>query len=367
MLHNLKSLPLFPSNVNFYLDMPPNRVTSTGFWVLGWAIEKSDNISKISIYLSGNKIVDIKEKHSRPDVANAFPIFVNAGNSGFAHFLHDIVPGKYLLQVTVTLMEKEYLAISKVIEVEPPHTIDQVSKIMKNDWNQRAENDAERWIYGKSKSEKPEVGVLSSDEYYESSRQQPIEAFNLLKQLFPTENFSKQKMLEIGCGIGRLSISFSKFFEHYIGIDVSEKMIEIAKTNLNGINNVEFFANNGIDLQMINNNFVDFIFEGYVFQHIPQKNIVENYCKEAFRILKTGGHFMALFWKNQLEPHIQTHSKYLYQGQKIDITNDTILGVQFSQEEIQVMLAKIGFKNIIFLSNNLLTKDVHHLVVASKN
>jgi len=353
MSFSINSLPTIPENAKFFLDSPTGNMHSS-FWVRGWAIEKSNGISKISVYLDGKKILELTKKFPRPDVEKSFPNYKNSINSGFAHFLQNIDPGFYKLQFTITIFDKEYLSLTKKLDVLSDHSTEEFSKIMKNDWNLRAEGDVKESIYARTKKSKS---------FEEVSKIRIKQINEILTKLFPAEKFSDKKMLEIGCGIGRLAGLFSNIFSSYTGVDVSDRMIEIAKTKLNNVKNVEFFVNNGLDLAQIRNESMDFVFEGFVFQHIPKKEIVENYCKETFRVLRNGGHFMALFWKNKLEKSVLEKLKlnklklkkppviiyeYLYTGMKIDNTNDTTWGVQFDQNEITTMLSKIGFKNFHF-------------------
>ena len=188
----------------------------------------------------------------------------------------------------------------------------------------------------------------------------------LLKTTFPNISTSNMKILEIGCGIGRLTNGLLSFFGHYIGIDVSEEMINIAKNRLGDLSNVEFYVNNGFDLNLIADSTIDLVLEAYVFQHIPQKRIVNNYCKEAFRVLKNGGFFMALFWKNKLDKEYDGVDPQRYRGDNVPDTNDTLLGVQFNEKEIEEMLTKLGFVDVRFIHNHQIGRGhfAHHLVIA---
>jgi len=354
-------LPL-PNSVKFVLDSPSNdTVCAPVFWVRGWATEESDKISLVSIYLSDKKIAETNKKIKRPDVQKAFRYVKNSINSGFEFFVENIIPGTYILKITLTITGKEYLALERKLKVLQKMTLKQVSEKMKNDWDGRAKEDAEKYIYGRG-------DIISGEDYDYAEKIQPQLVVNLLQKLFSSENFSKQKMLDLGCGVGRMGKGFSDIFAHYIGIDVSKDMIKIAKERLKNKKNVELFTNNGYSLEQINSDFLDFVFEGYVFQHIPQKDIIENYCKESYRILKNNGHIMALFWRTTLlDKDLNIRDKQLYSGKSYDITNDTMRGVMFEQDEIATILKKIGFVDLHFFPEHPLSVKAHHLVVATKS
>lgn len=105
-------------------------------------------------------------------------------------------------------------------------------------------------------------------------------------QLCGTENMD---MLEIGCGLGRMTHHFATRFRKVYALDISEVMIEQAKLYWKDLENVEFFTNSGADLQPIADNKVDFVFSFYVLNHIVEPQIILNYIREAARVLKPKG------------------------------------------------------------------------------
>lgn len=100
-----------------------------------------------------------------------------------------------------------------------------------------------------------------------------------------------ETVLEIGCGIGRMTAPLSERFARVIGVDVSPRMIEQARANLSEKDNVELHAGSGADLAFCGDESVDLVFSYITLQHIPDVNIVMNYIREAGRVLRDGGHF----------------------------------------------------------------------------
>jgi len=100
-----------------------------------------------------------------------------------------------------------------------------------------------------------------------------------------------ESVLEIGCGIGRMTAPLSRRFGRVVAVDVSPAMIEQARANLSERENVELHAGNGSDLGFCGDASVDLVFSYITLQHIPDVEIVMNYIREAGRVLKTGGHF----------------------------------------------------------------------------
>ncbi len=82
-------------------------------------------------------------------------------------------------------------------------------------------------------------------------------------------DFTINKALDFGCGVGRLLIPLSGLAQVATGIDVSESMLTEAKKNCEArsINNV-ILAKSDDTLSCLNGKY-DFIYSFVVFQHIP--------------------------------------------------------------------------------------------------
>lgn len=100
-----------------------------------------------------------------------------------------------------------------------------------------------------------------------------------------------EKVLEIGCGIGRMTRYFARRFKEVHGIDVAPEMISRARKNLNEFENLSLHVGNGHDLSGFDHGSFDFVFSYITFQHIPSVPITLQYIHEAGRVLKAGGHF----------------------------------------------------------------------------
>lgn len=147
---------------------------------------------------------------------------------------------------------------------------------MKEDWDRRADHNAKFWIATEG-CENDTIFSHSGD--YDASR--------ILEDL---ESYMQQswRVLEIGCGIGRLLRPMASRFEYVCGVDVSQKMINKSKEWLKWINNAETFENNGIDLSLFDHNSFDFVFSYITFQHMP-KEVFFSYVPEINRVLKING------------------------------------------------------------------------------
>jgi len=99
------------------------------------------------------------------------------------------------------------------------------------------------------------------------------------------------RVLEIGCGAGRLTRALANLFGEVHAVDVSGEMIGRARAALAGHPNAHVYQNNGYDLAVIPPLKFDFAYSLIVFQHIPSHDIIENYVREVHRLLRPGALF----------------------------------------------------------------------------
>lgn len=100
-----------------------------------------------------------------------------------------------------------------------------------------------------------------------------------------------ERVLDFGCGVGRLSYPLSQYFEECIGIDISASMIETAKKHASRGNNCQFILNAEPTLDCLEERSLDFAYSDIVFQHIPPR-YAKGYFREIAQALKPGGHFV---------------------------------------------------------------------------
>ena len=89
-------------------------------------------------------------------------------------------------------------------------------------------------------------------------------------------DYSGKTILDLGCGIGIFSKDFSNKAQKVVGIDISEKCIEYAKSK-NSSDNIDYFTMNINNLNLIKEKF-DIVFSDMVF------NYIEDYDKLLLNI-----------------------------------------------------------------------------------
>lgn len=101
-------------------------------------------------------------------------------------------------------------------------------------------------------------------------------------------DFKDKSVLEVGCGLGRVTEFLGNNFKEVVGIDISEKMIEDASVRLKNNHNIRLLVGDGVTYPLPSDHF-DFVFSYIVFQHMPSEEVVKSNLKEVCRVLKPGG------------------------------------------------------------------------------
>jgi SAM-dependent methyltransferase len=151
---------------------------------------------------------------------------------------------------------------------------------MRRYWDQRARENAMYYIHS-------ELDFAEVDEaaFWASG------AENLDRTLAPFGLAIGQgdRVLEIGCGIGRMTRAIADRAGSVIGVDVSAGMVERGRRALAGVGNVELVVGNGRDLGAVPDASVDVVYSFIVFQHIPDPEVTYGYVREIGRVLRPGG------------------------------------------------------------------------------
>jgi SAM-dependent methyltransferase len=153
------------------------------------------------------------------------------------------------------------------------------SWMMKRFWNSKAVDDAPFYIAAWR-----DYGDPALDDFFISKTE--AMSFITPSGYCPT---GSDRMVEIGCGIGRMTRGFAEVFGEVHAVDVSGSMIAKAKALNSDLANVTFYETDGTGLDIFPGDWADFCFSYICFQHIPSRSIIHRYIVEAGRVLKTGG------------------------------------------------------------------------------
>ncbi|MCF6318430.1 MAG: class I SAM-dependent methyltransferase [Proteobacteria bacterium] len=102
-------------------------------------------------------------------------------------------------------------------------------------------------------------------------------------------------VLEMGCGVARIGKLLAPHCKKWIGVDISENMLDVAKERLSCFDNVEFHALIRNDLTCIPDNSIDKAYSVAVFCHLDKEDLF-NYLRELYRVLKPSGLLYVETW-----------------------------------------------------------------------
>ena len=207
---------------------------------------------------------------------------------------------------------------------------------MREEWDRRARENARHYVAsGKDQ--------WTDDEYFRSGEiNVEREILTDLGNVCQGKKPKQMKVLEIGCGTGRITRALARYFGQVYAVDISAEMVRQARLSLRGTPNAHVFQNNGRDLRVIRKAGLpgllerigigrlrfDFAFSYIVFQHVPSREVIESYVREVHRLLRPG----ALF-------------KFQVQGcARMDEFDDSWLGVPFTETDAREMAERCGFE-----------------------
>jgi ubiquinone/menaquinone biosynthesis C-methylase UbiE len=201
--------------------------------------------------------------------------------------------------------------------------LQELAHVMKREWDERARLDA-KWFINT-------LRFQQSEEEFDRSGAVEVERILADDLRFLTQNRDPKalRLLEIGCGLGRMTRHLAKIFGEVVGTDVSGEMIRQARERLSDLKNVQLHETNGIDLAPFTDESFDLVLAARVFQHVPSPQIIASNIGEAWRVLKPAGIF-----------RFQTNSLTSFGYEEIE--KDTWTGASFSEAEIRHFARKNG-------------------------
>jgi SAM-dependent methyltransferase len=109
-------------------------------------------------------------------------------------------------------------------------------------------------------------------------------------------------VVDIGCGVGRLTRPIASAVRHVIALDVSGEMLTRARELNPELDNVDWVHGDGRTLAPVPDGAADACISHVVFRHIPDPAITLGYVREMGRVLRPGG-FAAFELSNDPSRH----------------------------------------------------------------
>lgn len=105
------------------------------------------------------------------------------------------------------------------------------------------------------------------------------------------QNLNGKKIIDLGCGEGFYSRLMAKKGANVIGIDISSKQLQNAKSKIT--NHVQYQETSSTNLSTIENKTIDKVVSIMLFMYLNDKELLDT-ITEVFRTLKNGGDFIII-------------------------------------------------------------------------
>lgn len=203
--------------------------------------------------------------------------------------------------------------------------------------------------------------------HFAQTRQAAWPEFGSLRTLIESENAEEVKLLDIGCGNGRLAAAIPVV--HYTGLDLSSQLLKIAQTKYP---QHQFVQGSMLKLPFPNQTF-DVVACIAALQHIPSPAYRLQAIQEMKRVLKSGGHIFMMNWNLADQTNYQHYQALQTQGYD---PGDYLIPWKNDQGEVQAQRYYHGFgiaeleelcKNAEFkVIKNELSADHRNIVTLAK-
>lgn len=159
---------------------------------------------------------------------------------------------------------------------------------MRNYWEERAKLNAAYFVDTTVDYDAPDMEKFLADGF---------EIVRVAMEEGPVSPEQHRRAVDIGCGLGRISLALRERFDHVTGYDIAPEMLKQAGELVAGRDGIDLRLTDGASLPGTEDRSTDFVVTFTVFQHIPDVDVIRAYIREAGRILAPGGVF-AFQWNN---------------------------------------------------------------------
>jgi SAM-dependent methyltransferase len=153
----------------------------------------------------------------------------------------------------------------------------------RRDWEDLAEIDP---LWAILASPETRGGRWDVDAFFASGEAEIAEVLRSAETLgYPRR---RERALDFGCGVGRLTRALSESFDDAVGLDISVEMIRLAR-ELNDGRPCRFEVNDRGDLGGLEPASFDFVYSSLVLQHMPSTEVIRSYIGEFLRVVRPDG------------------------------------------------------------------------------
>ena len=153
-------------------------------------------------------------------------------------------------------------------------------------WDERARENAEYFVDNRLDYRRGDYGPDDPEDFWTKGRRD----FDVLLDTVGAPAIGPDDVvLDVGCGVGRLTRVAAERARRVHALDVSAEMVERARANLSDLDNIELHVGDGTSLRPLEDDSVDVVVSLVVFQHLPDPEVTYGYVREIGRVLRPGG------------------------------------------------------------------------------
>ena len=175
------------------------------------------------------------------------------------------------------------------------------------------------------------MGGMKSDEDFEASGRHDAEQL----ARFVSRD---ARVLDLGCGMGRVLTHLAPHCAEIVGVDVSSRMLRRARERLRGVPNVRLQRVSGRDLRPLAEGVFDFAFALQVFHHLEREDTMR-YLAELHRVLKPGGRVYLQFLNFEVEERAREFHDYALESELLQAARRRY----FTEAEVSILASLAGF------------------------
>jgi SAM-dependent methyltransferase len=166
----------------------------------------------------------------------------------------------------------------------------------RRDWEDLAKLDAFRAVL---------VAPQSEEEFFRSGAEEVAAMLAEAERL--RRPARRERALDFGCGLGRLTRALAGSFGECVGVDISATMVERARELNADRRGCTFVVNTEPHLGRFTAASFDLVYSSIVLQHMPSRAVAASYIGELVRVTRPDGLTVFQFplrlpWRNRVQP-----------------------------------------------------------------
>src|SRR6266550_2767982 len=146
-------------------------------------------------------------------------------------------------------------------------------------------------------------------------------------------------VLDLGCGIGRVTRYVAPLCHEIWAVDVSETMLRFARERLAELPNVRFLVGRGTSLPELETGSIDFVYSLLTLQHVEREHAFK-LLRELRRVLRDGGRAFLTFPNLLSDEYLKAFLHYV----DVDEVGNPARARFYTPEEVSRLLPAAGFE-----------------------